>query len=555
MLKLSLLSLALVATSQAAFAQPIVGAGGQLQQIPPQVEPQRSIPDIRVERHDTPRAEEPAGPKFQVKSLHVSGASLFPEADLIAVAGFQPGAQMDLRDLREMAARISAYYNKHGYFVAQAYLPAQDIADGAVTIVVIEGRYGKVGLNNRAHLSNGLAQSVLAGLDAGKPVETAPLERRLLLLSDMPGVDVRSTLTPGASVGTSDLVVELTPGRGITGSLEGDNAGNRYTGAYRAGGVVNFNEPFGIGDVASVRLLDSFDGLDYGRVSYQAQVQDFTVGAAFAAMHYRLGEQFSPLHADGTAYIASLYGSYPLIRSYDNNLNLVVDVDAKRFQDKIGAIASVVDKDALAVMVGITGDHHDRLWGGGWDTYSLSWTEGDLDIRTRSARVIDAGTARTNGGYGKLMFDVSRLQTVAGPLSLYGEVRGQVADKNLDISEKMELGGAYGVRAYPEGEAYGDQGYIATVEARLRLPKPFTAMPGQLQVAGFVDTGEVSTNKSPWFPGHNDEKRTGGGVSLSWAVPNNFLIKATYAHKIGDQVVTSGPNEADRFWFQIAKLF
>ena len=38
--------------------------------------------------------------------------------------------------------------------------------------------------------------------------------------SDMPGVDVRSTLTPGASVGTSDLVVELTPGRGITGSLE-----------------------------------------------------------------------------------------------------------------------------------------------------------------------------------------------------------------------------------------------------------------------------------------------------------------------------------------------
>ena len=33
----------------------------------------------------------------------------------------------------------------------------------------------------------------------------------------------------------------------------------------------------------------------------------------------------------------------------------------------------------------------------------------------------------------------------------------------------MELGGAYGVRAYPEGEAFGDTGYIATTEARLML--------------------------------------------------------------------------------------
>ncbi len=69
-----------------------------------------------------------------------------------------------------MAAKISAFYNRRGYFVAQAYVPAQGVEDGSVTIVVIEGRYGKVGLDNHTNLSNRLAHSILRGLDSGDDV-------------------------------------------------------------------------------------------------------------------------------------------------------------------------------------------------------------------------------------------------------------------------------------------------------------------------------------------------------------------------------------------------
>ena len=58
-------------------------------------------------------------------------------------------------------------------------------------------------------------------------------------------------------------------------------------------------------------------------------------------------------------------------------------------------------------------------------------------------------------------------------------MRGQLAFDNLDSSEKMELGGAYGVRAYPEGEAFGDEGYIATAEARLMLDSLTGSLPGR----------------------------------------------------------------------------
>jgi hypothetical protein len=72
---------------------------------------------------------------------------------------------------------------------------------------------------------------------------------------------------------------------------------------------------------------------------------------------------------------------------------------------------------------------------------------------------------------------------VAGLQSLYGLVRGQVASKNLDISKKMEFGGAYAVRAEPQ--------------------QRLTQRPG---------------------------------LGLTWADYSNFVVKVFCAHKIGDAV-------------------
>jgi len=551
--------LAVLAISQNALAQPVPavgGAGGQIQQIPPSPLLQKSIPEIRVEKKGAPESPLPAGVKVLVRSLHVTGESKFSEAELIAAAGFQPGSEMDFAALRLMAARIADYYNARGYLVAQAYLPAQAINEGAVTIAVIEGQYGKITLNNQSRVSDNVANNVLQGLDSGDIVAIAPLERRLLLLSDLPGVEVRSTLIPGSSVGTSDLIVDLTPGRSVTGSVEADNAGNYYTGVYRLGGSVNFNEIIGQGDVASLRALTSTTGgLVYGRASYQAQVDKLTVGVAYAALWYKLGKTFAPLDAHGTAGIASIYASYPVIRSYDNNLFVLADYDEKTFQDRTGVPFSVTDRESHVGIIGLNGNHHDNFGGGGWDSFSLSGAFGGLDIQSPAARVADAATARSNGGFGKIMFQVDRLQNLVGPLSLYADLRGQVATKNLDISEKMELGGAYGVRAYPEGEAYADEGYILTLEARLLLPPVLEDLPGQMQLIGFFDTGSATLNKNPWFTGPNSRTLSAAGVGVRWTINNDFLFSAFWAHKLGNGVATAAPDASDRVWLQVAKYF
>ena len=233
--------------SQSAFAQIPPSAGGQIQQIPPAPIPQRAVPEIRIEQGSAPAIPASDNVKILVKSLHVTGQTLYSEAELVAITGFSPGGELTLSELRGMASKIADHYHRNGYFVAQAYLPAQDIKDGAVTIAVLEGRYGNVTLRNQTNLSDSLANGLLEGLNSGDTIAIAPLENRLLLLSDIPGVNVRSTLVPGASVGTSDLIVDVTPGQRVTGSVEADNAGNRYTGEYRIGATVNINNPLGRG--------------------------------------------------------------------------------------------------------------------------------------------------------------------------------------------------------------------------------------------------------------------------------------------------------------------
>ena len=554
MLRSGLMMAALLATVQNAQAQQ-PPASGQLQQIPPAAVPQRPAPDIRIERPAPSMDAVPEGARIRVDRLRVTGATLFAEPELVAATGYIPGRDLTLPELRNAAARITRFYNDHGYVLAQAYLPAQDVVAGTVTIAVVEGRYGAIALRNQSGVSDAVAGRVLNGLTRGDPVAIAPLDRRLLLLSDIPGVLVRSTLSPGAEVGSSDLTVDLTRAPRIYGSLEADNAGNRYTGAYRFGGSVNVANLTGMGDLISLRLLASTEGLAYGRAAWQAPLGDATVGVAYTHMHYELGREFEALDASGTADIVSLFASYPLIRSRTANLYAVGSVDAKFLSDEIGLVSQVSDKTIRSVTVGLRGDSRDGFGGGGWNTGSLSWTSGDLDIESPLERAADAASARSQGGFGRFHYAVSRLQTVRGPLSIYGAVRGQIATGNLDSSEKMELGGAYGVRAYPEGEAYGDQGYVATLEARWMLNAWTRPLPGQMQLIAFVDAGEVDFAKDPWFTGPNHARRSGGGLGVNWFGPDNLSLRVAYARRFNDQVSTSGPDHKGRVWFQLVKLF
>jgi hemolysin activation/secretion protein len=552
--KISWVSCLFLCITQGVVAQIIPNAGGLMQQMPIIPPAPSTTSSIEVlPRHSATLASS-VTKTFVATRLNVRGARAYSESDLIHVAGFEAGQTVSLQTLYDMAEKISQRYRGAGYLVAQAYVPAQEIIDGVVTITVLEGQYGQIKFNNTSTLDTDVSRHLLDGLNPGDTIITEPLENRLLRLSDVPGVQSRSTLVPGASVGLSDLIVEIKPGERVSGSVDADNAGNRYTGENRMGATVNLNNPSGLGDLITLRALTSGAGLHYVRGAYQAPVGQSRIGLAYSDLAYKLGREFDSLDANGRASITTFFGNYPLIRSRNTNLNVGLALDNKVFQDRVDVLPSVTDKRAQVLTATLYGEHRDAWGGAGLSSYSLACVTGNLNIKTPATRATDASTAASDGQYSKLVFAVSRAQQATQTISLIASLSGQVASKNLDMSEKMELGGMYGVRAYPEGEAYADQGYLLTLEARKQLLLP-PSMIGQVHLAAFIDTGAVQLSHFPWTDSNNSRHISGAGVGAYWTRSQDFSVKAFYARKLGNENALSAPDKLGRFWVQAVKYF
>lgn len=491
----------------------------------------------------------PSDIRIAVHGFRISGAQAFPASELLALVAGAEGQELTLAELQALAARITRYYRAHGYFLAWAYLPAQEIRDGQVEIAVLEGRLGKVTVDNRAALSPQTVERHLAGLHGGEAVKAGELERDLLMLNDLPGVEVKSTLRPGATVGTTDLDIRLEEGRRLTGALDVNNYGNRYIGDLRGGLTLNVNNPSGLGDAVALRGVSSGNGLSYGRLAYQLPVNGAgtRLGAAYSEMRYQLGMDFSSLQAHGSASVGSLYLLQPFVRGRFANLNAQLAFDRKRLEDRVDATATLSGKTLDVWTLGLSGDRIDRLGGGGLNTWSVNLVSGSLGLDPDS-RALDAVGLRIEGSYLKLGYQLARLQRLGDRFSLYGQLSGQWAGKNLDSAEKFSLGGPYGVRAYPQGEAPADDAWLLNLELRYRLADAW-------QLAAFADSGEGRLSHRPLpADGRNTRALSGAGLGLVWSRPASFGVSGFLAWKTAADP-SSDVDRSPRVWVQGVKYF
>jgi hemolysin activation/secretion protein len=149
-----------VSFARVAQAQIIPDAGSILreqQKAAPEL-PTRPAPTIKNDEPARPALKPEDTPRFVLQRFRVTGNTVFSEPELTGLVREYVGKEVSFADLEQATARISRYYREHGYRVARAYIPAQVIkTDGVVEIAVIEGRYGKVNLNNRSHVGDRVA--------------------------------------------------------------------------------------------------------------------------------------------------------------------------------------------------------------------------------------------------------------------------------------------------------------------------------------------------------------------------------------------------------------
>lgn len=267
------------------------------------------------------KAEDSSGNdvRITVTRFEIEGNTSIPTEELQDLLTDQLGRQLSLADLKVAASRLTAFYRERGFLVARAYLPVQDVEGGRIKILILEGNIAQLQLRNASSLSDERAQAFLNQAVAGSAIRADQIDRALLLLNDVPGVGaVRATLQPGASVGTSDLVVDVEAGPRFAGTVGLDNYGSRYTGEKRLFGTLFVNNLLGIGDQAVVSGLLSDRKLGYGRVGYSIPIggNGLRLGTFVSSTKYQLAREFAVLDAHGTANNLSVYATYQIGRAH-----------------------------------------------------------------------------------------------------------------------------------------------------------------------------------------------------------------------------------------------
>jgi len=563
-------AVALIASAPGGVLAQVQPDAGRIQQ---ELESSR-VPGIVPRPSAAPVLEEPARPalsapdgaRFMVEGFRITRATVFVEAELQALLKNFMGKELSLADLQRAADVITIGYRERGFFVARAYVPAQEIRDGIVEIMVLEGKLDSISLKLSPELrlhGSVVEETLRAALPAGGVIHEDELERGLLLLNDIPGVDVRAVLSPGTVLGTSIITAEVGEGPLISGSVDFDNQGGKFTGPYRAGATLNLNNPTGYGDFLAARATVS-TGSSFGRLAYQVPVgsHGLKLGGAYAETRYELCCEFAPLRARGEARTATFSALYPFLRGRTMNLYGTAALTTKHyFNETIAGTTS--DKRADVVTLGANGDNRDFLGDGGLNSFALALSAGQLNLNGWATdRVADAASARTHGNYLKIAYSMARLQRIGETTSLYARLSGQIASKNLDSSEKFILGGPLGLRAYSSGEAVGDEGSLLNLELRHDIQST-------LQLAAFLDLGEIRLHSNEWSGWQGANTRIGNryglsgfGIALNWNQPGDFLVQGSIAQVIGENPgrdVNGNDSENSRrrmrLWFQMVSYF
>lgn len=450
-------------------------SGGEATPPVPQVVP-RSTPDERL----------------VLAGVVIDGATVFAAADFAPLYEPLLGRTVDRNEIGRLVEAITAKYREAGYILSRAYAPAQDAALGLLRIEVLEGYVDRVAFEGEPGGGRAQLEAYAERIRAERPLTLATLERYLLLISDLPGMSVRSGIAPVDPLSPAHELLLRIARDPAEGYLALDNHSTRTIGPNILQAAARLNSPLGLNESLTLRTFtvpESTEELRFGQV--RAQLPVGTDGATVAVDLWRsqieAGGQLEPFDVESMEKRAALELAYPWLRSRALSLYVNAQFEYRDTeQDALGF--PLFDDEIRSLRLGIFAYVADG-WGGA-TTVTATVSQG-LDVLSAS-RPGDPLLSRFDGDpqYTKLSAELIREQEVAGPLSAQIALAGQMTGDRMLSSEEFRLGGGLYGRAYDPSELVGDEGAAAAIELRYDLASPIDAVSG-LQLFGFYDVGAV----------------------------------------------------------------
>ena len=496
-------------------------------------------PPAAVKRRAKPPAPvvKPADTTVTVTRFVFEGNTLVSNEVLNAAVASYLKRPLNFNELQAAAADLAQAYRDAGW-LATANLPKQDVSNGVVTLQVTEAVLGKVGVQAPAPqrvLAQRLIRIFESQLAKGQPIETNRVDRALLLLDDLPGVIVSGNLQAGALANQTDMVLNAVDEPLIKGDVATDNFGAVATGVPRASLNASVNSPLQWGDQLLLNSLQT-QGSQYTRLAYSVPVGDdgWRAQVRGSIMKHHLIGSLAATDGHGSAQTKGGELSYPVLRSQTSNLNFSLGYDIKQY-DNYDSTGLTSRYETRASSVGLTGNNIDAS--GNTHTYGINWVKGTVDLSNAPSTYVTniQNGPNTAGRYERLTFNLNRQQPLTTETSLLLTYAAQVANRNLDSSEKLYLEGPTGVRAYGIGATGlgGTEGQTFTAELRHNLDAHW-------RLSEFYDYGRATANRNNnkadgtgVISDVNHYQLRGVGITLGWQSIKGIDLKATVAWRVG----------------------
>ena len=537
-------------------------AGEELRQ--PDLTPQVA-PEVKVKQAAPLNA--PAGAenvKFTLNAIKFNGVSVYSDAQLQSVFADKIGQTISLADVYTIANQLTLKYRNDGYVLTQVVVPPQEISGGTPTLRVVEGYVQNITIQKEdpnAPLDMANIESYASQIAKGGPLNARDLERELLIINDLPGVNARSILSPSTTPGAADMAIIVSHDP-FDGLLSLDNYGSRYLGPVQIGAAGTLNSILGQNEAITAQLVmapQSWYELGYASAGYSQPVGKYGTKIHFntSVTDTDPGYDLKQFEVEGRSYLINVGATHPFIRSRSENLYGRLNFDWRRVKSENNIEETRRDRIS-ALRLGARYEFIDTLIGAAANTVDMEVSKG-LGILGAS----DEGDANMTRAFGdpqatKLEVEIQRLQRVTDSVNIMLAGRGQLASNALLSSEEFSVGGINSGRGYDPSEVTGDQGISGKVELQWNDPYSFeSSFMESYQLFGFYDVGRVWNDDATTASQKRDSVASvGAGVrfDLPYEVDAGFAV----AFPLTRPVQTQGGDGHERdpkFYFNLSKKF
>ena len=533
--------------------------------IPSSLEPgqiQRGLHELRVPEPSvlqvTPPAPEQVAPpnaadiKFVLHGVRIDGATVYPAAELSAA--FTLGKEISVADVFRIANGLTARYRRDGYVLSQVLVPAQDVTDGQLKLLAVEGYVDGVQLRGAVAADDRLLTKYGNELKATRPLTSTALERYLLLINDLARVRGRGTLVPSAHTqGAADLVVDVSRDY-TTVAVASNNRSSRSLGTRRVDldfgsyGLIGEWDHVGIHGGSSLDDKLAFVGLDYGS-AFGAHGAQWDVSATGVRARPGKAANLDITDLETKSVATQFELRAPVWRSRAQNLYVRAALTSFDGQSEFSS-ADLSNDKIRALRLGVSYDLADGARG--INTLDLEVSQGLDGLGARQEGTTTSPLSRAGGrtDFTKATIYVARLQSLGqawgGSWSALGAISAQHAFDTLLAPELFAFGGDTFGRGYDASELAGDSGEAIKFELRYAGVLPEAGLSGY-SIYGFYDAGRV--RRLDPVNELASEHATAAGIGLRMTGAR-WQGQVEYAIPLDHDVAAEGNRDA-RFFFGV----